>query len=128
MIIRIVAAIVVLVAFCAVPAYAQSAAELYERALVRERAEGNLKGAMLLYEKIIKEFPAKRDVAAKALLQLGTGYEKLGQPEKAATYYDRLIRDYPDQTHMVSEAQSRKRNIDGLIQAAVSKSPTQSSK
>jgi Tol biopolymer transport system component len=84
----------------------QTGYDLFQRALTRERAEGQIEDAIRIYERIAREYPGDRALAAKALLQAGRCYERLGRTEARATY-DRLLRDYADQRIVVDEARAR---------------------
>jgi Tol biopolymer transport system component len=88
------------------PIGAQSAHELFQQALSKERAEGNLPEAIKLYQRVVDTASIDHALAAKALLQLGRCYEQLGNTE-ARTAYERLIARYPDQTELVAQAKSR---------------------
>ena len=88
------------------PIGAQSAHELFQQALSKERAEGNLTEAIKLYQRVVDTASADHALAAKALLQLGRCYEQLGNAE-ARSAYERLIARYPDQTDVVAQAKSR---------------------
>ena len=85
---------------------AQSGNDLFQKALSKERAEGQLAAAIQLYEQVVREFAADRPLAAKALLQIGRCYERLGK-DGAQKAYDRLVRDYGDQRTMADEARAR---------------------
>ena len=87
-------------------AAAQSGHDLFQQALVKERAEGNLQEAIDLYERIAREFPDDHALAAKALVQMGQCYEKLGKSE-AKKAYERVIRDYADQAEPLQVARTR---------------------
>jgi len=65
-----------------------------------------LQKAIALYKRVIDEFPKNRDIAAKALLQIGQCQEKLGNLE-ARKSYEQLLRDYPDQAEPVAAARAR---------------------
>ena len=54
----------------------ETADGLYEAALLKKEAEGDLQGAIQLFQKILKTYPDKREVAAKAQFQIGLCYEK----------------------------------------------------
>jgi Tol biopolymer transport system component len=84
----------------------QSGHDLYQQALVKERAEGNLQEAIDLYERIVRDFPDDHTLAAKALVQMGQCYEKLGRGE-ARKAYERVIRDYADQAEPLQVARAR---------------------
>jgi Tol biopolymer transport system component len=84
----------------------QSGHDLYQQALVKERAEGNLQEAIDLYERIVRDFPEDHALAAEALVQMGQCYEKLGKAE-AQKAYERVIREYADQLEPLQVARTR---------------------
>ena len=84
----------------------QSADVLLGAALHQEEVEGNLEAAIETYKKILADFPDNRPMAARALLQMGQCYEKLGKDE-ARKAYERLVRDYADQSEQVKLARTR---------------------
>jgi tetratricopeptide (TPR) repeat protein len=84
----------------------QQAEILFESAKQKEVVEGKLQEAIQLYQRIVQDFAANRPVAAKALLRMGQCYEKLGQAD-ARTAYERLVRDFGDQTETAAEARGR---------------------
>jgi Tol biopolymer transport system component len=88
------------------PVLAQSGHDLFQQALVKERAEGDLRGAIDLYERVAREFASDRALAASALVQVGRCYEKLGSTE-AESAYQRVVRDFADQGDMVAQARTR---------------------
>ena len=57
---------------------AQNGNDLLQQGLAKERANGDIQGAIKIYERIVKEFQSNRPLVAKATLQLGAAYEKLG--------------------------------------------------
>jgi Tol biopolymer transport system component len=79
---------------------------LFEQALAKERVEGNLAEAIKLYERVVAEFASDRALAARALVQIGLSYEKLGRDEAVRTY-ERLVRDYADQEDAVVQGRAR---------------------
>ena len=88
------------------PALAQSGHDLFQQALVKERADGDLRGAIGLYERIVQEFSTDRALSAKALLQMGECYEKLGSTE-AQRAYQQVLSNYADQAEIAAEARTR---------------------
>jgi Tol biopolymer transport system component len=88
------------------PALAQTGHDLFQQALVKEQAEGDLRAAIALYERIVGEFGRDRPLAAHALVQIGKCYERLGSQE-AERAYQRVVSDYSDQSEHVEEARSR---------------------
>jgi Tol biopolymer transport system component len=79
---------------------------VFEQALAKERVEGNLPEAIRLYERVVAEFAADRALGAKALVQVGLCYERLGG-DGAVRAYGRLVRDFADQAEAVSQARAR---------------------
>ncbi|MDA2925062.1 tetratricopeptide repeat protein [Acidobacteria bacterium AH-259-L09] len=85
---------------------AQNGYDLFQQALTKERAEGNLEEAIQLYQRIVQDFAGDRALAAKALLQMGQCHEKLGRAE-ARKAYERVLREYADQAEQVGVARAR---------------------
>ena len=84
----------------------QTAGELFEKALYLEEAQGDLQKAIELYQRILKQYPDNREVAAKAQLHLGLCYEKLGL-EEAQKAFQKVIDNYPEQTEAVKMAREK---------------------
>ena len=97
-------------------AAAQSGYDLFQQALVKERADGNLAEAIQLYQRIVRDFATDRALTARALVQMGRSYEKLNSPEARDTY-DKLVREYPDQSEAADFARDRLETL--LASAAV---------
>src|SRR6266567_8138811 len=91
---------------CTIALAAETGAELYQKALVKERGAGNLEEAIQLYQRVAREFPGDRALAAKSLVQAARCYEKLGQ-DKAINLYKQVTRDFGDQRESVAMAQER---------------------
>jgi len=83
----------------------QNGYDLFQKALAKERAEGNLEEAIALYQKVIKE-ASDDSLAAKAQLRIGICYEKLGKQE-AQKAYQMVIDNYPQQTDTVKAAKEK---------------------
>jgi Tol biopolymer transport system component len=82
---------------------------LLQAATNKQLMEGKLEEAIQLYKKILTGRPSNRAVAAKALLQMGQCYEKLGetQAQEARKAYQRIARDFADQAEIVAQARVR---------------------
>ena len=91
---------------------------LFEKAKFTMETKGDLKGAIELFEEIIKKYPNERDYAANALLYIGMCYEKLGKSE-ARSAYSRLLQDYGDQTQPVKEARSRLAKLEAVEEGRI---------
>lgn len=100
----------------------QQAEQLLQAAINKQVVEGDLAAAIEIYENILNRFPSNKPVAAKALVQLGRCYEKLGD-EKAREAYERVLRDYGDQSAEAAEARAR---ISALEQRQQPSSPVES--
>src|SRR5678815_751695 len=84
----------------------KKANELLEAALTKETIQGDLAGAITLYEQAVKEAGSNRALAAKAQLRLASAYQKQGS-EQARNIYELLVRDYADQADAAAEARTR---------------------
>jgi len=87
-------------------AFGETGNELFQKALVRERSEGNLKEAIKLYQQVVDKYGKDRALAAKALVAIGESQEKLGESEARKTY-ERIVREYGDQKQAVAMAHAR---------------------
>ncbi|MEK7404527.1 MAG: tetratricopeptide repeat protein [Acidobacteriota bacterium] len=96
----------VLAAAAGLAAQADDAGVLLQRAIRKESVEGDLKGAIELYKKVVAGAAKNRAAAAKALLRLGECYEKQGNAQ-ARRAYERLVREFSDQKGEAREAQAR---------------------
>lgn len=84
----------------------RAAATMLETAIQAEIVDGDLDRAIELYRQILTRFANARAVAAQALLHLGQCYEQRGDPQARQTY-QRLLREYGDQSGAVGIAQTR---------------------
>jgi len=91
---------------CAAALAAQSPppARLFQEAIHLMETKGDYPAALRLFEQIAKG--SDRNLAARSLLYAGLCYEKLGKRE-ARNAYERLIRDFADQTDLITAARAR---------------------
>src|SRR5258707_6210979 len=75
-------------------------------ALHQEEVQGNLKGAIDAYRKVVATPGVSRKTAAEALVHMGQCYEKLGDAESRKAY-GRVVREYADQKEAVALARAR---------------------
>jgi len=66
--------------------------------LFEEEANDNLAAAIKAYQSVLATHDNQRKLAATALFRLGECYRKLGQTNEAVAQYQRLLRDFSDQT------------------------------
>ncbi len=90
----------------------QSGQDLFQKALAKERAEGNLEEAIILYQRIINESQDK-SLKAQAQLRIGLSYEKLGEKNalQAQDAFQKVIDNYPSQSEEVKAAKERLSNL-----------------
>lgn len=84
----------------------QDGRDLFQQALLRERADGQLEEAIEIYKSVLDVAADDRGLAAQALVRIGACYEKLGRPE-ATDVYERVLRDYADQAEPVATARTQ---------------------
>ncbi len=79
---------------------------LLQQGLYAEEVQGDLNRAISFYQEIIKKYAEHRVITARALLQLGSCYEKLGQ-DRAIEAYQKIVTYYPDQIEIVTIARTK---------------------
>ena len=84
----------------------RKAAVLLQAAEAKETIEGDLKGAIVLYQQAADEPGATRSVAARALFALATSYQKLGVGD-ARSVFARIVREFADQKDIAALARVR---------------------
>ena len=87
-------------------ALTQSGQDLFQQALVKEQADGDLRAAIALYQRIVRGFAGDRILAAKALVQMGQCHEKLGSGD-ARKAYEQVLKEYADQAEAAGYARAR---------------------
>ena len=78
----------------------------FEKALLLEEANGKLKEAVALYQKVVTEAASDEALAARAQLHVGMCYEKLANQE-ARKAYQTVVDKYPSQQEAVRIARQR---------------------
>ena len=84
----------------------QNGNDLFQQGLAKERVAGDCDGAIQIYEHVVRDFASDKPLAAKALIQLGGCYEKLGLSQ-AQNAYEQVINKYRDQFEMADKARER---------------------
>ncbi|MFC2161316.1 tetratricopeptide repeat protein [Acidobacteriota bacterium] len=87
----------------------QSAKELYEAAVFKKDADGDMQAAIKLFQEIVERFSNNKEMAAKAQLQIGMCHEKLGQKSEqlALDAFRKVINNYPSQSEEVRIAKEK---------------------
>jgi tetratricopeptide (TPR) repeat protein len=115
---RTVAVAILLLLSAVVLTARQNGNDLYQQGLARETA-GDLKGAIQIFERIVRDYSSNRALTAKALVQLGRWSDLLGQ-DQARKHYERVIREFADQKDAAGEARSRLDALAAPVAAAAS--------
>ena len=117
----IVIAIVLALCVAQGVAQAQTPRDLFQQALIQERAAGDLSKAIQLFQRAAKDAAGDRALAAEALIGAARSYEKLGQKKESRSLYAEVARSYSEQS--ASSAIARERLAEtGAVQGTVSHS------
>ena len=98
----------------------QTPRDLYNQALVQERAAGNLEQAIQLYQRVAKESSGDRALAAQGLLGAARSYQKLGLTAQSRDLYAMVVRSYSEQTREVAVARENLAET-GVVQGTVTR-------
>jgi len=79
---------------------------LLQTAIHKEMVEGKLEEAIQIYRNVFTTNRNNRALAAKALVQMGQCYEKLGNAE-ARKAYEQVVQEFADQGEQVQAARTR---------------------
>jgi Tol biopolymer transport system component len=85
---------------------ARSAQMSLEAGRKKEVVDGDLKGAIALYQRAVDQAGPSRQVAAQALLALGIAYQKTGTGD-ARTVFAQIVKDFGDQKEIAAAARVR---------------------
>jgi Tol biopolymer transport system component len=96
-----------------------NAETLFKSGLYEEEVRGDLQKAIIIYQDLLKRFPASRETAAKAQLHIGLCYEKLGTTE-AEKAFQKVVDNYPEQSDAVREAKGK---LAALVKARAAAQP-----
>jgi len=108
----IVLGVLIVLAFSFGSIVPQNGYDLFQKALAKERAEGNLEEAIALYQQVVKE-AKDESLSAKAQLRIGICFEKLGEKKEkqAQKAYQMVIDNYPQQVDSVKVAKEKLSNL-----------------
>ncbi len=76
-----------------------------QKGLFEEEANHNLDAAIAAYQTVARQFDKDRKLAATAIFRLGEVYRKQGKTNEANAQYERILRDFSDQTTLTELAQ-----------------------
>ncbi|MEE8378301.1 MAG: tetratricopeptide repeat protein, partial [Candidatus Aminicenantaceae bacterium] len=85
-------------------------------AIEKQEVDGDLQGAIDLYQQIIKKFSGNQAIAAQAQLRIGICHEKLGQKniKQALAAFQKVVDNYPMQSE---EVRAAKKKLSGIVKA-----------
>lgn len=81
--------------------------ETYYEAQHLESAEGDIKGASSLYDRILESDPSDRAFIAEVLYRQGVLLEKLGREKEARANYEKILTGYSEVTNIVKVVRVR---------------------
>jgi len=89
---------------------------LLRAAIEREEVDGDLNGAIDIYQEIIEKFSSNKGIAAQAQLRIGLCYEKLGEKsiKQALEAFQKVLDNFPGQTEAVQLARQK---LSTIVQA-----------
>jgi ankyrin repeat protein len=103
--------LVLLLAGAVAPAQTTNLTALLQQGLFEEQANRNLDAAIADYQALARQFDKDRQLAATAVFRLGECYRMQGKTNEAALEYQRIIRDFSDQTTLATLS---RQNLTGM--------------
>ena len=89
------------------PAWAGSATVLLQEGLYAEEIEGDIDGAIKIYEKVVADAAELEQAAAQAIYRIGICYVKKGDKAKAAEYFGKVVSEHARQKALATKAQEQ---------------------
>jgi TolA-binding protein len=86
----------------AVQAQTNRLTALLQQGLFEEQANRNLDAAIADYSSLAKQFDKDRQLAVTAVFRIGECYRMQGKTNEAAAQYQRILRDFSDQTTLAT--------------------------
>ena len=78
----------------------QEAKQLFQQGMMLENGQGDLQGAIKIYEQVLADEDADNAVKAKAQLHIGLCYEKMGR-EEAIKAYELVVQNYQNYENLL---------------------------
>ncbi|MGA3265225.1 MAG: ankyrin repeat domain-containing protein [Verrucomicrobiota bacterium] len=94
--------LIVLLTATVVSAQPTNLTVLLQQGLFEEQANRNLDAAIADYQTLAAQFDKDRQLAATAVFRLGECYRMQGKTNEAALEYQRILRDFSDQTSLAT--------------------------
>ena len=96
---------IILLAVSLSPAQTTNLTALLQQGLFEEQASRNLDAAITDYQTLAAQFDKDRQLAATAVFRLGECYRAQGRTNEAAAQYQRILRDFSDQSTLATLSQ-----------------------
>jgi len=77
-----------------------------QRGLFEEEANHNLDAAIQAYQSVINQYDKDRKLAATAIFRLGESYRKQGKTNEATAQYERVLREFADQSELAAPSRA----------------------
>ena len=86
------------------PLRAADPKRLLQDGLFAEQVNRDLQTAMKHYQELLLPYDARREWVATAVFRLGECYRKLGQTNEMVVQFERVVKEFSDQTNLVANA------------------------
>src|SRR5712671_404174 len=80
---------------------ADALTQALQHGLFEEEANQNIEAAIKAYQSVLSQSDEQRKVVATAVFRLGECYRKLGRTNDATAQYERILREFGDQSTLV---------------------------
>ncbi len=94
-------------------------ASTLQRGLFEEEANQNLTAAIQAYKAVASQYDKDRKLAATAIYRLGECYRKQGATNEASAQYERILRDFSDQTQLATLSRKELKSLGNTSSPAV---------
>ena len=111
----LLAALVVLTGMGTARGATNEVSALLQKGLFEEEANHNLEAAIQAYQAVVTQTEKDRQFAATAIFRLGECYRKLGKTNEANVQYQRILKEFADQTELAKLSQSYVGSAPSLI-------------
>jgi|GEM_PF-2265252 len=119
--IRFLLPAILVLALSATRAAEPEARKQLQEGLFEEEVNRNLKSAMKHYLALLDAYDANRKIAATAVIRLGECYRKLGRTNDAVSLFNRVTREFSENTNLVATATTRLQQLGATIDAPTPK-------
>jgi tetratricopeptide (TPR) repeat protein len=86
------------------PTPSASVSELLEQGIYNEDTKGDIDAAISIYQQLIVQASANDSLAAQAEFRLGQCYLKENRKDDATAAFQKLVKDFPNETELVAKA------------------------